>query len=103
MTMDRQLTTTDIDKKLSQVHGFLGAFASDEIPHTPAHDFSLVVNVDPSTEAGSHWIPIIFKNGRFFFIDSYGRYYKDKMITEQFRDAMGHLFGSSKVICILVT
>ena len=99
MTMDRQLKTTDIDKKLSQVEGFLGAFAYDEIPRTPTDRFSFVVNDDPSTKPGSHWIAVIFKNKTFFFIDSYGRSYKDETFPKQFRETMKDLFGSSNVKC----
>ena len=97
--MDRQLNTTDLDKKLSKVDGFLGAFAYDEIPAKPTDGFSLVVNDDPSTQPGSHWIAVIFKDEKIFFMDSYGRSYKDPMFPKQFRDTMKHLFGSSKVIC----
>ena len=97
--MDQQLKTTDIDNKLSQVDGFLGAFAYDEIPQTPMDGFSMVVNDEPSTEPGSHWIAIVLKDQEFFFIDSYGRSFKDPMFTDQFRGAMSQLFARSKVIC----
>ena len=72
--MDHQLNTLQIDEKL-QIPGFLGTFACDEIPKKPRKDanFSLVVNVDPAKEPGSHWIAIIFTGNVLYFMDSYGR------------------------------
>ena len=68
----RQLKT----KSFSEIETdqFKGAFAYDEIPEDlPENQWSFVVNTAPSTDAGEHWIAVIFKDGVTYFMDSYGR------------------------------
>lgn len=58
--------------KIPQIkQNFVGVFALDEIPQffrTPA---GLVVNLDRSSEAGSHWISLwLDQNSKAFYFDS---------------------------------
>ena len=99
--MDHQLNTLAIDDKL-QIPGFLGTFACDEIPKKPKKvaNFSLVVNVDPADKPGSHWIGIIFSRNVLYFVDSYGRTYKDhELFPGIFTRNIRKFIGDLKVVC----
>ena len=54
---------------------FCGVFPSDKLPQTiDRYPCGLVVNIDPSTKPGTHWIGIFLtspQNGEWF--DSYGK------------------------------
>jgi hypothetical protein len=51
---------------------FLGVFTSDMYPNLRAGEM-IIVNLDKSNEAGSHWIAIAKKNNDSIFYDSFGR------------------------------
>ncbi len=53
--------------------GCLGVFSSDQLPPKPKGSCALVVNTDPSTKPGSHWVAIfVARNGNAEYFDSYG-------------------------------
>ena len=57
------------------VGSFLGVFPSDLLPQQPvARSGTLIVNTDPHTESGSHWLAIQLqpKSHSCFYLDSYG-------------------------------
>ena len=85
------LSTLDIDRKL-ETSNFLGAFAFDELPPRQDNDFSVIVNTESSTEAGEHWIAIIFKKKKFYFIDSYGRSPVNALFTKDFKNKIKDYF-----------
>ena len=89
------LDTLDLDTKL-RTDNFLGAYAFDELPVNPGHDFSVIVNTQPSSEPGEHWLPIIFKNGIFHFIDSYGRSPMNLLFSTEFRNKIKDYFKGYK-------
>jgi len=91
------LNTLDIDWKIT-VPGFLGAHAYDAIPPRPTHDHCLVVNTSPSQEAGDHWLAIAYKDGKMYFLDSYGRSIADFSFSDDFRQTIREYVGSTKVI-----
>ena len=49
---------------------FLGVFPRDKL--IQFGDGALVVNTDPSTKPGEHWIAVFVKNGSAEYFDSYG-------------------------------
>ena len=60
---------------LRYVGSFLGVFPSDLLPeHSIARSGTLIVNTDPHTESGSHWLAIHFqsKSHTSYYFDSYG-------------------------------
>ena len=71
---------------------FIGAHAFDELPPSQENDYSIIVNTEASTEPGEHWIPIVFKNGVFHFIDSYGRSPVNPLFTTKFKDTVKEYF-----------
>ena len=54
---------------------FCGVFPSDKLPQTiDKYPCGLVINIDPSTKSGMHWIAVFLmspQNGDWF--DSYGK------------------------------
>lgn len=68
--ISRALTNCPITKK-----SFLGVFASDQLPDNPPRPSSMVVNLDPHTEQGSHWVGIYFPAAGqdVEYFDSYGK------------------------------
>ena len=60
---------------LRYVSSYLGVFPSDLLPqHFIARSGTLVVNTDPHTESGSHWIAIHFqpRSHSSYYFDRYG-------------------------------
>ena len=53
---------------------FAGVYASDKIPHEliSRESFSICLNLDKSTESGSHWVVVLKKGTQLFYIDSLG-------------------------------
>ena len=70
------MDTIQILKILKKAMGpnFVGVFPSDQLPEpTKQKPFGMVVNLDPSTKPGSHWVAIYvseFNVSEYF--DSYG-------------------------------
>jgi len=52
-----------------------GVFASDKLPkEISIPKYVIIVNTDPSTKPGSHWVAIFISNGNAVdYFDSYGR------------------------------
>ena len=85
------LSTLDIDRKIHYPN-FLGAYAFDELPPKGEGDFSVIVNTEPSTEPGEHWLPLIFKSNTFYFIDSYGRSPSSHLFVQDFKEVVKDYF-----------
>jgi hypothetical protein len=51
-----RLGSHSIAHALRHVPNFIGVFASDQLPRLPPRDSFLVVNIDPASENGSHWV-----------------------------------------------
>ena len=89
------LNTIQIDNKLENVNGFLGAYAYDEIPSKPKKKlFSLVVNTSSSHEPGDHWLVLVYRDGIYYFLDSFGRDYNDETFPNDFRGVIKKFIGS---------
>jgi len=53
---------------------FVGVFAADELPSNPKKRLpqAYIVNTDPRTKPGTHWIAIYTERGQCELMDSYG-------------------------------
>ncbi len=51
--------------------GSLGVFPSDRIPTDIIEPCAIVVNLDPSTKPGIHWVAIFVINNTVEYFDSY--------------------------------
>jgi hypothetical protein len=58
---------------LQNIKSFLRVFPSDLLPHSITRSGSIIVNTEPHTEKGSHWLAIHFepKSSSAFYFDSY--------------------------------
>jgi len=53
---------------------FIGVYPSDMLPRVKSLPMGFIVNVDGSSEPGSHWLSIfISRSGLGYFFDSFGR------------------------------
>jgi hypothetical protein len=68
------MDTHSINHYLKNEKNFIGTFARDQLPRIlPKKFIALIVNTDPSTKPGEHWIAITFnKDGTGEYFDSYG-------------------------------
>ena len=92
------LDTLEINNKIN-VSSFLGTYAFDELPEPPKEDFSVVVNTEPSTEPGEHWLAIVFKTGIFYFMDSFGRTITSPLFSQDFKKKIKDYFSNYKYRC----
>lgn len=67
--------SNDLDTVSRNVLGykFRGVFPSDKLPKLNDLKPYAIVNLDRSTESGSHWVSLAKKNGKLYFYDSFGR------------------------------
>ena len=68
------MDTTQILFGLNKVNSFLGVFHSDPLPHSVRQSCTVIINADPHTGKGSHWLPVHFrpKSSSSYYFDSYG-------------------------------
>jgi hypothetical protein len=68
------MDTVQIQYTLKDVISFLGVYPSDLLPHSVVQAGSVIVNTDPHTEKGSHWLAIHFQpqSSFAFYFDSFG-------------------------------
>ena len=89
------MDTTQLDQKLT-APGFLGALPYDQIPSKPDSEvFSVILNTDPVTEPGDHWIALVYKAPYFYFCDSYGRTLRDSTFTAAFSTTVKSFIGKT--------
>jgi hypothetical protein len=70
-----KMDTCQILCTLRKVNSFLGVFPSDLLPpYSITQSGSIIINTDPHTEKGSHWVAINIhpKSSSAFYYDSYG-------------------------------
>jgi hypothetical protein len=67
------MNTLQILCTLRDVKSFLGIFPSDLLTRTITQPGTIIVNCDPHTEDGSHWLAINFQPNSCsgFYFDSY--------------------------------
>lgn len=51
---------------------FLGAFASDQLPNSRKGTHGVIINTDPHTKPGTHWVAIHAENGSAEYFDPFG-------------------------------
>ena len=69
------MDTRQIICTLKTVNSILGVYPSDLLPHSIQRAGTLIINTDPHTKKGSHWLAIHFqpKSSTAFYFDSYGQ------------------------------
>ena len=68
------MDTLQILCTLRNVNSFLDVYASDILPRSITKTCTSIVNADPHTEGGSHWLAVHFrpKSLYAYYFDSYG-------------------------------
>lgn len=54
---------------------FQGVFAADQVPFQKLarlSNWAIIINTDPASRPGQHWVAAMKRNGRCYFFDSYG-------------------------------
>ena len=89
------MDTTQLDQKIT-APGFLGAFPYDQMPPKPDSEvFSIILNTDPETEPGDHWIALVYKTPYFYFCDSYGRTLHDSTFPSALSTTVKNFIGKT--------
>ena len=67
------VTTSFLKQSLKHLPNFIGVFSIDQLFHLRLDEYAcLIVNLDFSTQPGSHWVAIKFTPRKCFIIDSLG-------------------------------
>ena len=67
------MDTFTIKKLLKTYKCFKGVFPSDQLPYECPLPLNIIVNTDPSTKPGQHWVAIsITSTGKGYYFDSFG-------------------------------
>ena len=66
------MNTIQIDACCTELQSYVGTYASDMIPKILPKPYSLILNLDKSTEPGSHWVAIC-KFNELEVYDTYAR------------------------------
>jgi len=68
------MDTTQISCTLKEVRSFLGVYRSDMLPRSVMRLGTVIINADPHTEKGSHWLALHLrpKSSSAYYFDSYG-------------------------------
>lgn len=74
------MNTLQIAKALEGVKHFCGVFARNKIPSVFSTPASMVINLSPSYEDGTHWIGIYIDGNKCCYFDSLGRYPIEEII-----------------------
>lgn len=71
--MDSIVIEKILKKDQKNRHIFLGVFAKDELPVITKFPSCFILNTDPRSKPGEHWLAIYYnKRGFCYFFDSYG-------------------------------
>ena len=70
-----QLNTYELQALMAHDPQFIGVFALDELPHNLPMDktIKLIVNLQPKSQPGSHWVAIYRRGNNGFYFDTFGR------------------------------
>src|SRR5271154_4556391 len=73
------LNTHEIREEMKDDPQFIGVFASNRLPSgVDRHaTIKMIVNLDPASQPGSHWVAIYRRHGRAYYFDSFGQHPPD--------------------------
>ena len=67
------MDTLTIKRLLKTYKCFKGVFPSDQLPYNAPLPLNIIVNTDPSTKPGQHWVCVsINSRGLGYYFDSFG-------------------------------
>ena len=66
-------SSIEIENYLKDQKGFLGCFASDNLPTFPKSlPASLIINTHKKSQPGEHWLALVLTKHKCFYFDSFG-------------------------------
>lgn len=66
------MQTHEINDALNFFENFVGTFACDQLPETPIPQCcGLVINTDPASEPGQHWVAVFITEQKAIYFDSF--------------------------------
>ena len=66
-------TNTELNEKLSFLSEYMGAFPCDRLPRVTKYPAALILNTDPSTKPGEHWVAVYIDSKKCgIYFDPYG-------------------------------
>ena len=66
-------SSTDIEAYLKNSNHFRGCFAVNNLPSMPStFPSSLIVNTDPLSKPGDHWVGLVLTKRKCYYFDSFG-------------------------------
>ena len=66
-------SSIEIESYLKDQKGFLGCFASNDLPSFPKQlPASLIVNTHKKNQPGEHWLALVLTKQKCFYFDSFG-------------------------------
>jgi hypothetical protein len=68
------MDTVQIQCTLRNVRSFLGVYPSDLLPYSIKQTGTVIINTDPHTQKGSHWLGVHIepRSSHAYYFDSYG-------------------------------
>lgn len=66
------LTDLQDTERILHLPNFRGIFMRNTLPAKSLDEECGIVNLEPDTESGSHWVAYSIKKGKCFYYDSYG-------------------------------
>jgi len=70
------LTNNQLEKLAKNILGssFLGVYPSDSMPNVKnLNNTSIIFNLSKHTEAGTHYVAVLFNDNKILYFDSYGK------------------------------
>lgn len=71
--------------KVLNIQHFRGVFMIDKLPKYPNKHESAIVNLEPSSELGSHWVCYVKQNNFVKYFDSFGNLKPPPQLLEYFK------------------
>ena len=75
-------SSTEIEDYLKNNSKFIGCFGRNNLPKIVPLPCSLIINTDPTTKPGDHWLGLVLTKKKCFYFDSFGLGIMDKNIID---------------------
>src|SRR3981189_1256574 len=89
------LLTSDLHMVMKRDPAFLGVFALDKVPLIVKKGYvKFIINLDPATKPGSHWVAIWRKGNTGYYYDSFGLIPPPALEAWQIRNSDSWIYNS---------
>lgn len=76
-------SSSEIEAYFAKNTAFMGCYSIDNLPlRVKQFPTSLIINTDPTTEPGDHWVAVYMTKTKCFYFDSFGLGIIDKSIID---------------------